>query len=74
MVEPETDDSCELGESDNSEALPTNYFKPEIKNASTQCSFVVRILPAIGVQTTLSMLNTVDADVQVEESCFECNT
>ena len=70
MVEPEANNSCDLGASDSPEALPTNYCKPQTKDASTQCSFVVRSLHAMEVQTTLSMLNTVDAEVEKQTPSY----
>ncbi|XP_046862463.1 LOW QUALITY PROTEIN: THAP domain-containing protein 5-like, partial [Xenia sp. Carnegie-2017] len=35
VIEPEANNSCDLGASDSPEALPTNYCKPETKDAST---------------------------------------
>ena len=74
MVEPEADDSSGLSESYEPEVPSTESSKPETKDASTQCSFVVKGLHAMEVQTTLSMLNTVEAEVQVDDSCFENNS
>ena len=74
VVEHEADASSGLSEYYEPEVPSTEPSKPEAKEASTQCSFIVKGLHAMEVQTTLSMLNTVEAEVQVDESCFENNS